>query len=152
MADVRVTRGGMGVREISHAAGTPVGIGINTFAIRALRNKLTGRNLVPILKRALRPALQQAQDEWPVLTGASRDSIRLQVAEISEHTARVALTAGGPQLMEDERNKSGKDYAPFIEFNGTATAPAGILTSAVETNYTDIVDTIHEGVNELINE
>jgi hypothetical protein len=113
---------------------------------------VTGANLAPILLEAGKPSYEQAYSEWPVLTGASRDSIELIVTEINPRSARVVLQAGGEKLINDPRNKSGKDYAPFIEFNGTPRAPAGILRNSIYDRDADIRSAIHQGVRELIQE
>ena len=130
--------------------GTLIGVRLNTFRMRRLEASLSGEELAPILLEASQPAMDQAVSEWPVQTGASRDSISLDIIEVAPNRARVALQAGGPKLINDARNKSGKDYAPFIEFNGTATAPPGILIGAVFDNEVEIKQRIRNAVAEII--
>jgi hypothetical protein len=125
---------------------------INTFGFQKLQTVLTGEALADILMDEAQPSLEQAQSEWPVWTGASRDSIELAVSEVGDHHARVVLQAGGEKLISDPRNKSHKDYAPFIEFNGTKTAPAGILMDAVYGRDTELRSGIHNAVGRLISE
>ncbi len=134
----------------SRIPGTLIGVQLNTFRMRRLEASLNGQQLAPILLDAAGIAFDQAVSEWPVLTGASRDSISLDVIEVESNRARVALQAGGPKLINDARNKSGKDYAPFIEFNGTATAPPGILIGAIFDNEDEIKQRIRAGVADLI--
>lgn len=146
MAGVRV----IGSTKVSHTPGTKVGLQVNTFAAQKFKAMLTGENLARLALEAIQPAYETALEEWPVLTGASRDSIDTEIIEIGAHHARVALTVGGEKLIQDIRNKSGKDYAPFIEFNGTSTTPAGTLTNAMVMNEGDAKAHIHEGVAELL--
>ena len=134
----------------SRVPGTLIGVQLNTFRMRRLEALLSGEELAPILLEASQPAMDQAVSEWPVLTGASRDSISLDLIEVGANRARVALQAGGPKLINDARNKSGKDYAPFIEFNGTATAPPGIIIGAIFDNEVEIKQRIRAAVVELI--
>jgi len=141
MADILTTVGGR-----SRVPGTLVGVQLNTFKMRKLEAALSGAELAPILLDAAQPAFEQAVSEWPVQTGASRDSISLDVIEIASSRARIALQAGGQKLINDARNKSRKDYAPFIEFNGTATAPPGILVGSLFGNLDEIKARIRTGV------
>lgn len=156
MSGVRVTTGGIGQRTMSRTPGTPTGLQINAFALQRLVTGLTGEALAPILLESAQPAYLQALAEWPVyegpdhIGGASRDSIKLEIVEISEGAARVALSVGGPQLIADPRNRSGKDYAPFVEFNGTPKTPAGTITHAVIANQPEQVAYVHERAALLI--
>lgn len=158
MAGVRVTTGGVGQRSMSRVPGTPTGLQINTFALQKLKTGLTSEMLAPIVLEAAQPAYLQALAEWPVyegrdhIGGASRDSIEVGVIETTDHAARVALTVGGPQLIADPRNRSHKDYAPYVEFNGTSKTPAGTLTHAVFANQDQAVAYIHEMAVRLIEE
>jgi hypothetical protein len=95
---------------------------------------LNGEALAPIAIEAWEPAFAQAQAEWPKWTHASVDSMRVWVTDVEAHKVRVALSVGGIRLIQDSRNKSGKDYAPYIEFNGTKTAAPGTIQRAVEDN------------------
>lgn len=146
MADVRVTVG-----RRSHVPGTMVGMNLNTFGMERLES-ITGEDLAPIVEAALTPAFDQAHGDWPVLTGASRDSMAINLIEVGPRHARAALQVGGEQLINDARNVKHIDYAPFIEFNGTATAPAGILLYAMTVNHQEMRDAIHAGVAALIRE
>jgi len=145
MADVRVTTG-----TRSRLPGTQVGVQLNTFGMSRLEAGVTGEAIVDILLKAMGPSFDQAVSEWPVQTGASRDSISLDVVEAAAVRARVVLQAGGEKLINDSRNVSHKDYAPFIEFNGTATAPPGILLNSVFGRDAEIRDEVHSGVTELV--
>ncbi len=152
MADIRTTVRGIGGRFQSRVPGTQVGFQINTFGLQKLAEGVTGEGLAAVLLESASIAWQQAVDEWPVWTGASRDSIDLSIQEVGDRFARVILSAGGEKLIADLRNKSHKDYAPFIEFNGTQTAPAGILTGAVIDNQDEIASRNRAGVARLIQE
>ena len=145
MADVRVVVG-----RRSRVPGTNIGFRFNLFRLNRLMAGVTGEALVDILLEAAQPSLDQAIEEWPVWTGASRDSLSLDVIEVAESRARVALQAGGEKLINDSRNRSGRDYAPFIEFNGTNTAPPGILLNAVFGRDDEIRQMIHSGVSNLV--
>lgn len=147
MADVRVTRG---LRP--RTVGAPVGIQVSTFGLDSLR-LITGADLLPILEGALEPAETQVREEWPVDTGASRDTLRIEADEVGAHTARVSLRIGGEPLIADARNVKHIDYAPFIEFNGSpGGSPPGILLYAMTSNARRIRDTVHEGVAKLMQE
>jgi hypothetical protein len=145
MADIRTTFG-----RRSREQGTVVGVKVNTFGLDRLQASFTGDRLAPILVEALQPSFNEAYAEWPVLTGASRDSIDIVVAEVLERAARVALQAGGPTLIANPLNTSHKDYAPFIEFLGTPTAAPGILVRAIYSNQDAIKQRIRDGVKALI--
>lgn len=149
MANIRSTVTGTTGKYISRTPGSRVGLQVNSFGAQKLKG-ITGKDLAPIIFKAMGIAYNEAYDEWPVRTGASRDSIDLTVQEVGPKSARVALQAGGPKLIRDKRNESGKDYAPFIEFNGTATVSPGTLTRAVIGNQDEIKAAIREGVAELI--
>ena len=145
MRDVRVTFG-----HGSRIPGTEAGIQINSFRFEKLLGLVTGEEMAPILKEAMVPSFMDAHAEWPVLTGASRDSMRLQTEEVTPSTARVALRVGGPQLIADPRNEKHIDYAPFIEYNGTATAAPGIISRSIFTHMSQIKATVHAGVLALV--
>ena len=147
MADVRVTIG-----RGSRIPGTEAGIQVNTFGLERLLEGITGEALEPILHQALEPSFEEAHGNWPVLTGASRDSMRVETIEVGQRMARVALLVGGDQLKSDPRNPSGKDYAPFIEYNGTPTTPPGTLSYAIHSHEQEMRDTIHAGVSLLVQE
>jgi hypothetical protein len=150
VADVRVTVGGVGGKFPSRVPGTRTGLQLNTFGLDRLAEGINGEIISEILIDAIQPAYEQAKAEWPVLTGASSDSIDVTVTEVGSNYARVALQAGGEKLKEDERNKSGKDYAPYIEYNGTPTTPPGTLTHAMVANEPEMRRMIHASVSELI--
>jgi hypothetical protein len=146
MPPIRVTRG---VR--SRTPGTTVGFQVNTFGLDALAVGLTGSDFEPIAHEALTPAFEQAVEEWPVLTGASRDTIRVETDEVTETRVRVSLRVGGPPLIEDPRNTKHIDYAPFIEFNGSpGGTPPGIILYAMTSNDRNMRQTLHQGVAALI--
>lgn len=147
MAAVRVTTG-----KRSRQTGTIVGMEVNTFGLKRLQGALTGEDLARILMDAAEIAYIEAFNEWPVQTAASRDSLALRVAEVTPTSARVALQAGGPDLINDPRNKSGKDYAPFIEFNGTATAAPNIIARSILSNDRQIRAAIHDAVAARVQE
>ncbi len=156
MSDIRVTTGGIDQRYVSRTPGTATGLQVNTFALQKLKGGLTGEALAPIALEAMQPAYLQALAEWPVyegrdhIGGASRDSIEVGISEIGPTNVRVVLQAGGPQLIEDPRNRSKKDYAPFIEFNGTKTTPPGTLTHAIVGNEIEMRQYLHEMAGKLI--
>lgn len=146
MADVRVTRG---VR--SRTPGVPVGVQVNTFGLDRLLEGVTGNDLEPLLHNALIPAYDQAHNEWPVDTGASRDTLRIETDEVGARHARVSLRIGGLPLIEDPRNVKHIDYAPFIEFNGSpGGSPPGILLYAMTSQARLIRSLIHANVRELV--
>lgn len=150
MADIRTTISGIGGKYPSRVAGTPTGIQLNTFGLQKIRERIRGSQLAPILVNAMQPTKEQAVADWPRITGASGDSIRVEVEEEGSYYARVSLKAGGEQLINDPRNKSHKDYAPFIEFNGTSTTPPGTMTHAMITNEAQMKERIKEGVALLL--
>lgn len=152
MVDIRVTVGGVGQSRMSHTPGDRVGLQVNTFGMDRLIEGLTGDMLVPILVEGIQPAYFQLLATWPILTGASRDSAEVVVTEVGARFARVALLIGGPKLISDPRNKSGKDYTPFVEFNGTPKTPAGTLLNAMIDNQPEMRDYIHKQVGDLIRE
>lgn len=129
--------------------GTRVGIQANYFGLTALEG-ITGEDLAPLLMSAMRIAEVEALMEWPKDTHASVETIELQLMDVGAKRARVALVAGGQRLIEDPRNRSGKDYAPFIEFNGTKTAAPGTLSRAVIANDTAIKAEVASGIRMLI--
>jgi hypothetical protein len=153
MADVRFSTLGYAGRDYSRTPGTKVGVRLNLYGMSKLQAGVTGQALSVILLEAAQPCLDQALGEWPVDTGASRDSIELAVVGVEERKARVALQAGGEKLIDDPRNKKHIDYAPFIEFNGS---PAGrgqaTLLNAVLDNHQIVRDAIHDRVGALIRE
>lgn len=148
-SNIRTTVGGIGGKFPSRTPGSRTAIQVNAFGMKALEG-ITGAEIAEVLMAAMQPAKEHALIEWPILTGASRDTIGLEVTEVGEKFARVALVAGGKQLIEDPRNKSKKDYAPFIEFNGTPTTTPGTLTSAVIITEQDRKRIIREGLAAII--
>lgn len=147
MANVRVTHS-----KMSRVPGTRTGIMINTFGLDKLSKDVNGDALMHISMEALIPAMTDVFENWPVQTGASRDSIHIAPIEEGDYHARAMLAVGGQQLIEDPRNRSHKDYAPYIEFNGTATVRSGTLTRAFFSNDREMRRLIHEGVRNLIAE
>jgi len=147
MADIRVSRG----REFSATKGTPVGMQVNVFGLAKLQAEVTGQALVPIMVEALEPALAEAKLSWPILTGASIDSMVIEVIEVLPTGARVNMQAGCHRLITDPRNKSKTDYAPFIEFNGSPSGRGqGAMTNAFYSQERQMRRTIHDGVSLLI--
>ena len=63
--------------------------------------------------------LVEARANWPVLTGASRSTLRIEDVEVGDRRARIALGVGGPPLIEHPDNPSHRDYAPIIELIGS---------------------------------
>lgn len=145
MAGVRITTG-----RRSREPGTSVGVQVNLFGMARLEESVNGGQLAEILTEVMQPSLEQAESEWPVLTGASKDSLRLDVIEVGERHARVALQVGGEQLINDPRNESGRDYAPHIEFNGTPNAPPGIIFNATYGRDSEIRQELHNRVAALV--
>jgi hypothetical protein len=146
MADIRVVFGDRPKTGV-------VNVQVNVFGMIKLQAGVTGEALSVIAVKALQPAKQEAYDNWAVLTGASRDSIDVVVAEVGAKHARVALQAGGQKLISDPRNKQHIDYAPFLEFNGSPSGsqPAGVLVRAIYGNdYLIRRVGLHGGVAELI--
>jgi len=150
MADIRVTTTPVSRTPTPSGFQGQVGVRLNTFGMSKLEIGVNGEALAEITLDALQPSLQEALGNWPVLTGASRDSLSTDIIEIGPRMARAVLQVGGEKLINDSRNKSHRDYAPYIEFNGTATAPPGIIFSAVEGRRDEIRAEIHSKVSELI--
>lgn len=141
MAGTRTT-----ITPSSREVGALTTFRVNTFALAAIKESVSGSQIIKILMRALRPARDQAMAEWPRLTGASGDTIRILPSEISETNARAALVIGGPPLIEDPRNRSGKDYSPYVEFNGTSKTAPGTLTRAMYENAEQMKEIIADGI------
>lgn len=154
-SNIRVTLTGVGGSNAAagysrrRQPGTKTAIEVNAFGLQALQG-ITGEEIAEILMYALEPAKMHAIEEWPKLTHASVETIDLEVTEVGPKMARVALVAGGERLVNDPRNKSKKDYAPFIEFNGTSTTPPGTLTSAVILTEEQRRQRLREGLAALI--
>lgn len=145
MADARVTFG-----RRSRVPGTDVGINVNTFGAERLLGMLTGPQLEAILHEAIVPAFEQLKQDWPILTGASSDTIRIETVEIGARHARVALLVGGEALIADARNEKHIDYAPFVEFNGTSKTPPGTMAYAMHSNQAQIRQTIHAMIGQVL--
>lgn len=143
MALLRTTVSGLAGKNLSRTPGTQIGLRINTFGLDKLQG-ITGADLAPILLEAIQPAYEQALAEWPIITGASRDTIDTAIQEEATKLARVVLQVGGQRLIDDPRNKSHKDYAPFVEFN------RWVLTHAIYNNLDAIKENIRQGVGNLI--
>ena len=56
---------------------------MNTFGVDKLHEAITGEAIAPILFAAMQIAEDQARTEWPVETGASRDTIRREVFDVA---------------------------------------------------------------------
>ncbi len=149
MAAIRTTFG-----RRSRTSGTQVGVQVNTFVLDKLASSLNGEALANMLMAAGEPSRQQAYDSWAVLTGASRDSIELAVAEVGPHVARVVLQAGGEKLINDSRNASQRDYAPYLEFNGSPSGsqPAGVLRNAIYDREREIKDSLKQQLADYFKE
>lgn len=146
MADVRVTRGNR-IQTI----GAPVGVQTNTFGLQRLMAGVSGDHLEEILTDALQIPEQVVQETWPVDTGASVETVRIETDEVGPTHARVSLRIGGAPLIADPRNKKHIDYAPYIEFNGSpGGTPPGTLLYAMTSTSTEVKDYIHNRVRELI--
>ena len=154
MASVRVTVGGIGGSKFpSHDKGDPTGLSLNTFGLQKLESSITGERMVPILMRAIELPKEQVEENWPNDTYASIETLRVEVDEVGPHMARIILTIGGPQLIEDPRNKKHIDYTPFVEFNGSpAGRGMGTFSRAFAVTQQDMADIIHAGVEEMIAE
>lgn len=145
MADIRILRGAR-----SRTPGTTVGVQVSTFGLDSLEN-ISGAELEAIALEALEPAREQVAGEWPILTGASLDSLRTETDEIGPTHVRVSLRIGGPPLMADARNEKHIDYAPFIEFNGSpGGTPPGTIAYAMSSQARLMKSLIHSGVRDLI--
>ena len=146
MAQVRVTTG-----RRSREPGTTVGMQVNTFGLSKLQAGVTGEAIAEILLEALQPALADAKSEWPILTGASISTMETVVSEIGPTHARAVLQVNGEKLIADPRNVSRKDYAPYIEFNGSPTGRGqGAISNAIFGNDRQIRADVHAGVAALI--
>lgn len=145
MADVRVLRGAR-----SRTVGVPVGVQMSTFGLDRLEG-ISGSDLEPICLEAMEPVREQAASEWPIDTGASIDTLRIETDEVGAKHVRVSLRIGGPQLVSDPRNVKHIDYAPYIEFNGSpGGTPPGTLAYAMSSQARLARSLIHAGVRELI--
>lgn len=145
---IRITTG-----RRSRVPGEQVGLQVNTFGLDKLQAGLTGEAIAPILYDALQPALRDAQSEWPVLTGASLSTMVVGVTEVGPRFARAVLQVGGEALINHPDNPSRKDYAPFIEFNGSPTGKGqGAISNAIFGNDRQIREDIRNGVKALLME
>src|SRR5476649_482700 len=146
-SSIRVTRG----KEFT-TSGT-LGMQVNVFGLTKLQAGINGEAIAPILVDALQPALETAKGTWPILTGASIESMRVDVIEVNAKSARAVLQIGGEQLIGDPRNISRKDYAPFIEYNGSPSGRGqGSMVNAFYGNEAEMRRIIHDGVALLIAE
>lgn len=142
MANVRIT-----TTRASRQKGESSGIQVNVFGMQALEEGITGEVLNEIMLQAAQPMLDEAIQNWyehwfKFDTGASQDSIQLLTTEVGDHFARIMLQAGGQKLIEDARNVSHVDYAPFLEFH----EGGGMIRSAVFDNRDDFVRAVREGI------
>lgn len=146
MADVRVTRGNR-IQTI----GAPVGVQVNTFGLQRLAAGVDGDHLEEILTDAMSIPEAVVQETWPVDTGASLDTLRIETDEVGPSHARVSLRIGGAPLIADPRNTKHIDYAPYIEFNGSpGGTPPGTILYAMTSTDRQVRDRIHNRVRELI--
>lgn len=150
MAGVRTTISGIGSKFPSRTPGDPTGMSLNTFGMDKLHEGINGEHINEILLDAITPAYDQLKEEWPVITGASSDTIRVESGEIGPKMARVHLMIGGTALIEDPRNVSGKDYVPYVEFNGTTKTPPGTLAHAMFANMDEMKEMIRNSVRQYI--
>ncbi len=135
----------------SREPGTTVGMEVNVFGLTALEAGINGEAIAPILLEALQPALIEARGEWPILTGASIESMETVISEIGLRHARAVLQVGGAKLIADPRNVSRKDYAPFIEFNGSPTGRGQhSISNAIFGNDRQIRADVKAGIKLLI--
>jgi len=134
----------------SRESGSQVGIQLNTFGLDKIQAEINGHALAVIMLEAAQPMLEQATQDWPVDTGASRDSIELVTVEEGDRRARIVLQAGGQKLENDPRNKSGIDYAPFLEFGTEGRAAHGIIRDSVFDNEEAYRSRVRTGVKGLI--
>lgn len=150
MADIRVN---LDLKR-SRQPGTTVGVRVNTFGLQRLMAGIDGNFLAEAGVDAMQIAHQDAYANWAVLTGASRDSLIVVVTEVGDRHARVELQAGGDRLKADPRNPKGKDYAPYLEFNGSPSGsqPAGVLLQAVNMNDREIRQRLHDLTAQRIKE
>lgn len=145
MADIRVLR-----KSRVQTVGSPVGMQVSSFGLEKLMG-VSGSDMEPLAHEALLPAFTQVQSEWPVLTGASLDSLRIETDEVGPTHVRVSLRIGGVPLIADPRNTTHKDYAPFIEFNGSpGGTPPGTILYAMSANDRLMRTMLHEGVTALL--
>lgn len=152
MAGTRTTISGVGGRKFpSKTPGDITGLSLNTFGLDKLQAGINGELLAEILMVAIGPAEEQAKEEWPKETHASVETIKSVVTEVGPKMARVALVVGGPELINDPRNKKHIDYAPYIEFNGSpGGTPPGTLTHAMAANEVEMKRIIRVSVAQLI--
>lgn len=123
---------------------------VSTFGLQKLLG-VTGADMEPVAHLALAPAFEQAHADWPVMTGASVDSLRIETDEVGAKHVRVSLRIGGAQLIADARNTKHVDYAPYIEFNGSPKGtPPGTILYAMSANDRLMRSILHEGVSEIL--
>lgn len=150
--ELRTTISGKGSKFPSRTPGDITAVQMNTFGLQKLIEGVNGEALSIIALEAWQPALEIAREDWPKDTHASVESMELVIIEIGDKHCRVALQVGGEKLRQDERNKSGEDYAPYIEFNGTSTTSPGTITHAVHSTEAEAKAKLREGVAVLIRE
>lgn len=134
----------------SRQPGTQLGMQLNLFALDKLRERMNGENLLAILLESAQPMLEQLVANWPVATGASRDSAELAVVEIADKKARIVLQVGGDKLRQDPRNKSGIDYAPYLEFGTNGRKAYGVLRDTVNDGELDFRAGVRDRARQLI--
>lgn len=145
MASLRQTTG-----RRSRDLGTVAGIRLNLFALDQLRGRVTGEEMAAVMLESAKPMYNQAVEDWPRDTGASGDSIELLVVEAGETRARIVLQVGGQKLANDPRNKSGIDYAPYLEFGSQGRHAYGVIRNSVFDNEDDYKQRVREGIKRLI--
>jgi hypothetical protein len=146
---VRITRD----REFGGGYEDRLKMQVNVHGLKTLQAGITGDAIAQILMDALEPAEISARADWPVDTGASIDSIERELVEVGERHARAVLQIGGPKLLADPRNRSRKDYAPFVEFNGSpAGRGQGVMARSFYNNEKTMKQIIHNEIASLIAE
>jgi len=124
---------------------------VNVHGLVKLDEGITGAMLMDILLEALEPAEREVNANWPILTGASISTVRKSEDEIGDKHARASIKIGGVPLGVHRDNPSRKDYAPYIEFNGSpAGRGQGTLTNAFLGNEKEMKRIIKDRVAELI--
>jgi hypothetical protein len=150
MANIRNTFTGVGGRFPSRVKGTQAAFSMNTFGLNKLEAGINGEHLSEIAYDAMEVAEEMAKEEWPKDTHASVETIERVIYEVNERSCRVALQIGGQKLIEDPRNKSHKDYAPYVEYNGTPKTAPGTLAHVMAVTEPEIKERMRNGVRQLI--
>lgn len=123
---------------------------VSSFGLEKLSG-ISGSDMEPIAHAAMQPALTQVEATWPIDTGASVETARIETDEIGRTHVRVSLRIGGAPLIADPRNIKHVDYAPYIEFNGSPKGtPPGTLLYAMTVNDRLMRSMLHAGVQALL--